>query len=252
MHTDISKLCSDFLRQHLIAIDIGRLGASHARELTAAYFGYKTHASLLAEKRFPVSDLGLAELLVPDVGTLDTRLDTLSGLPDGIPSAWELAQAITGYLKDYDVFSGKVWVTHNIDEYVQDTYLYQEDATVTDALSGEMAETNAIFDDFPQYDGIERTEDEDGLLFVVTGEIVGSIDEDRPFCGNRISIEARVSLERVAGKVAFMRPDIEAGGSLSDGWGDPEPDGPLPTQPGAVVAGSAGGHNEENDEDFSW
>lgn len=251
MHTDISKLCSDFLRQHLIAIDIGKLGASHARELTAAYFGYKTHASLLAEKRFPLSDLGLAELLVPDVTTLDNRLDTLSGLPDGIPSAWELAQAITGYLKAYDVFSGEVWVTHDINEYVQDRYLYQQDAVVTDALSGEMAETNAIFDDFPQYEDIERTEDEDGLLFVVTGDIVGAIDEDRPFCGNRISIEARVFLERVACKVGFMRPDIEAGGSLSHEWMDPEPDELIPTQPGGVDAESSVSRNQGNDGDFS-
>ncbi len=45
MDDDISKLCADFLRANHEG-----LRASHARELVAAFFGYKSHAALLADK----------------------------------------------------------------------------------------------------------------------------------------------------------------------------------------------------------
>jgi len=52
VNTDLSKLCADFLRASYKSQTLGKLKASHARELVAAFFGYKSHAALLAEKNY--------------------------------------------------------------------------------------------------------------------------------------------------------------------------------------------------------
>ncbi len=79
MPIDISKACSDFLRSEVAANGGEKLKASHARELVAAFFGYKSHAALLAEKVYPLEDLGKADVLVPDIGLIERRRNALAG-----------------------------------------------------------------------------------------------------------------------------------------------------------------------------
>ena len=64
MQQSIPKLCADSLRA--LAKDtygIKRKPA-HAHELVAAYLGYRSKNALLAEKKYPISDLAKAEVVV--------------------------------------------------------------------------------------------------------------------------------------------------------------------------------------------
>ena len=61
MQQSISKLCADSLRA-LVRDKYGiKLKAAHAHELVAAYLGYRSKNALLAEKKYPISDLANAE-----------------------------------------------------------------------------------------------------------------------------------------------------------------------------------------------
>ena len=230
MPHDISKDCSDFLRSLAVgAVDDGKLKASHARELVAAFFGYNTHAALLSETDYPLHQLDEAAVLVPDVRLMDQRRGCLDGLPD-LPSSTELAQALVGFLTSQHHFSGKAWIYDSLESYVMDVLLPEEDGHISDCLSGVMAETNAYFDE-AYYDSAEVTDVGDAVELEVSGTYSGDNDEDRPFCGDKIDMTVTVTLPRVAGKVGFSQPDISAGGSVNDDWVDPELRFPAKNKP---------------------
>lgn len=80
---DVSKFLSDSLRKAFPP-----LKASHARELVAAFFGYKTHAALLvSSRRAEFSKFQNTDLL-------QKRLATIQGLPENLPGAEDLAKHI--------------------------------------------------------------------------------------------------------------------------------------------------------------
>ncbi|NGY05943.1 hypothetical protein [Solimonas terrae] len=221
MPHDISKDCSDFLRAHAAdAVADGRLKASHARELVAAFFGYNTHAALLSESDYPLHQLDEAAVLVPDVRLMNQRRSCLNGLPD-LPNSIELAKALVGFLASQHHFSGKAWIYDSLESYVMEVLLPEEDPYISDCLSGVMAETNAYFDE-AYYESAEVQNVGDAVEIAVTGSYNGSNDEDRPFCGDQIDMIVTVNLPRVAGKAGFGHPDISASGSVNDDWVDPE------------------------------
>ena len=145
----ISKLCADCLRVSHLAQTGQRLGASHARELVAAFFGYKSHAALLAESKFVLSDIEDASVMVPDVPRIQNRLGRLNGLPSNMLSAMDMARALSDYLVSEDWFGGQVWLYESLGNYIVEEYLRENDFYISDELSGEMATTNAYFEAFP-------------------------------------------------------------------------------------------------------
>jgi len=98
---DVSKLCSDFLRECYPG-----LKATHARELVAAYFGYKSHAALLADKANSLEFLDMAAVLVPDDYVIDERRDCLNGLPEHLPHSYKLVDDLTHFLQSEELFTG--------------------------------------------------------------------------------------------------------------------------------------------------
>ncbi len=89
----ITKLCSDHLR--FIAENHGvKLKASHAHELVAAFFGYKSRAAMLANKQYPLSNLTQAEIIVmPSTDFIDQRRTKLHGLSPELPDSHTLGVA---------------------------------------------------------------------------------------------------------------------------------------------------------------
>lgn len=223
MQIDISKVCSDFLRSEVSDSGGEKLKASHSRELTAAFFGYKSHAALLAEKEYPLERLDEADVLVPNVGLIEQRRKTLTGLPASLLSSRELASKVSRFLQDQQYFGGKVWLYESLETYVTEVLLIEEDAFIMDELSGVMAETNATFDtEFGYYESAEVTEGDDTVTVEVEGQYNGSPDPERPFCGDQIDMKVTVELPRVAGRAAFASPDISANGAVNNDWVDPE------------------------------
>jgi hypothetical protein len=100
-----TKICADSLRAHLIDNHNIKLKPTHAHELVAAYFGYKSNAALRADKVAHVSNLSHAEIIVmfPDNWT-DQRRKELPGLPLELPDSYTLGEAVYSPL-----FSNKWW-----------------------------------------------------------------------------------------------------------------------------------------------
>jgi hypothetical protein len=223
MQIDISKTCSDFLRSDFATQTGDKLKASHSRELVAAFFGYKSHAALLAEKTYPLDSLGDAAVLVPNIPLMDVRRNNLDGLPSTLDPSRVLATKLSEFLKQQGHFSGEAWVYESLSAYVTEVLLIEKDGLMLDLLSGVMAETNAYFDsEFGHYESAEVDEQDDRVVVEVEGQYCGTSDTERPFCGDTIDVKAKVELYRVAGRAAFSEPDVSAHGEVNDDWVDPE------------------------------
>lgn len=222
MSTDLSKLCADYLRTSYASQTGSKLKASHARELVAAYFGYKSHAALTAEKSYPIDNLEDAGILIPDLPLLKERRAKLKELPDDLPETKALATSISSFLSEERYLGGDVWLYDTLESYVMEVLLIDNDNTVSNALSGVMAETNAEFSDFPYYEDSKVTDTGETLEILVSGSLQGAPLDDKPFCGDTIDMSVRVILYRIAGKRGFQDFEIEAGGEINDDWVDPE------------------------------
>jgi hypothetical protein len=93
---DITKHCADSLRSLVNDNHDIKLGSSHAHEIVAAFFGYKSRAALLADTKYPLSNLEQAEfiLLTSCLPFVDERIKKLDGLPSSLPPSHILAQGI--------------------------------------------------------------------------------------------------------------------------------------------------------------
>lgn len=104
---DISKLCADSLRTSVNEKYNIKLQASHAHELVAAYFGYRSRNAMLADKLHPIDDLSNVEIVVltPDE-FIDERRRSLEGLSNNLPDSYVLGEAVYTPL-----FDDKYWAS---------------------------------------------------------------------------------------------------------------------------------------------
>lgn len=105
MNPDLPKICADSLRDDVREKYGVKLKASHAHELVAAYFGYKSRNAMLADTEYPVSKLPHAEFVVmtPD-SFIDERRRNLEGIPEGLPDSYVLGEAVYTAL-----FANNLW-----------------------------------------------------------------------------------------------------------------------------------------------
>ena len=105
MKQDISKLCADSLRTFSKENYDIKLKAAHAHELVAAFFGYKSKNAMLADTKYPISNLDQAEIIVmtPD-DFIDQRRKKLQGLSSELPDNYTLGEAVYASL-----FSDEWW-----------------------------------------------------------------------------------------------------------------------------------------------
>ena len=105
MNPDLPKICADSLRDDVREKYGVKLKASHAHELVAAYFGYKSRNAMLADSVYPVSKLPQAEFVVmtPD-SFIDERRRNLEGIPEGLPDSYVLGEAVYTAL-----FANNLW-----------------------------------------------------------------------------------------------------------------------------------------------
>jgi len=96
MQHDITKFCADSLRSFLSENHGIKLKSGHAHEIVAAFFGYKSKISLLADETYPLAKLDQAEfiLLNPPVSFVDQRIQNLEGLAPDFPPSYILAESI--------------------------------------------------------------------------------------------------------------------------------------------------------------
>lgn len=210
MADNISKFCSDFLRKCY-----PELKASHARELVAAYFGYKSHAALLADKANSLEFLDIAEILIPDAFVICERRKCLKGLPETLAHSNVLVEELTQFLQSAGLFDGEIWECVDIGEYVIDEYLPEHlNPDLDIELREVIASTNAVFEE-ADYDLVNVEEAEDGITVVVTGSYSGYSLDDEELSGDLIDLEVTVFLPRCAGRIAFSEVEIDVVGRLN-------------------------------------
>jgi hypothetical protein len=205
----IHKDCADFLRLTYSSSG-NKLGAGHAHELVAAYFGYTNAAALRTETKYPVADLGDAAILIPNIPLMERRMGELNGLPATLPGADELASTLNN-----GDFSGQVWHTRKLEEYIEESFIQDQFPSILDDVSGETASTNAYFDELI-VDEVEVSATDDVVMVKVSGDLNGENDPDKPFSGDKIVFTTDITLQRVAGRVAFMTPELETSGAVDD------------------------------------
>lgn len=222
MSNDLSKLSANYLRFTHSLQSQEKLKASHARELVAALFGYKSHASLMAEKYYPLHRLAEARILVPDIPLIEARRAKLAGLPNDLLPSHDLARSLSTFLKDEGYCAAAdVWIYDTLETYVHDVLLlHHQQARIDDELSGVMAETNASFD-WLHFDDVTAEDHGDGLAVIASGQYQGEPLDDKPFCGDTLDITVTVTLPRIAGMRGFTGFELEAVGSVNDDWIDP-------------------------------
>lgn len=211
----IQKQCADHLRVHYTAATGGRLSSGHAHELVAAFFGYGTAAAQQAERRYPLGELPRADILIPDLAALEARRRGIAGLPADLAEADAIATLLEDFLSAAGHFSGQVWHTWNLREFVDTDFMQPNAVMIEDALSGEIGLTNAFFDEL-YVEEVEISRSDDGLTAVVTGSLNGDSDPDRAFHGDKIAFETHIALDLVAGHVGFAKPEVTTDGAVDD------------------------------------
>lgn len=115
MQHDITKLCADSLRSFLSDNHSIKLKSGHAHEIVAAFFGYKSKISLLADETYPLTKLDQAEfiLLNPPVSFVDQRIQNLEGLAPDFPPSYILAEGVYSVITNDKGFLEKIQPSFN-------------------------------------------------------------------------------------------------------------------------------------------
>lgn len=209
----IQKDCADYLRAHYRNLTGNKLGSGHAHELIAAFFGYPTAAALQAEANYPLTNLNRAEILIPDLPRMDQRVQQLNGLPADLPDVDDLATGLCSFLSAQGHFSGDVWQTRDLEEYINVDFIQKDPMMIEEELSSQTALTNAYFDEL-YVEEVALDIGPDALVATATGSLNGDNDPDRVFYGDKVNFETLITFPRVAGRTAYERPEVETGGAL--------------------------------------
>ena len=244
MSIDHSKLCADLLRQNHASKSAEKLKASHARELIAAFFGYKSHASLMADNAYPIAKIDEAYIFIPDLGLMEERRSKLKGLPSDLASSMEIATLVSNKLTSEALCGGDIWLYSTFEGYIAEVLLPDNVSEIDDQLSGVMVETNAGFYDAPYFDDVVLDDRKDELIVIAKAQYKGESMDDKPFCGDTLDITVKLTFPRATGKRCFLDYELEVGGSINDDWVDRE-------QPQRMLAEELGISDDDLDE-LEW
>ncbi len=193
--SDIVKLCAaslrDFLkREHAIE----ELKSSHAHELAAAFWGYKSKNALLADTKYPLENLPQARIMVlAPTAPIDERRAQLEGLPPFLPNNYILgAEMWAGLIAKKQWMLGKPWPTFEA------LAVSLADETLRQHMREEMHYK-------PTGEGVKVEHQGDSVLMTVTRFY--QIPK-----GDGVSVDNRhmtltITLPRVAGHVGYGQPE---------------------------------------------
>lgn len=186
----ITKLCADSLRSfsnEKFGID---LKSSHAHELVAAYFGYSSRAALLADTKYPISNLRQAELIVlTPTAQIKERRNKLNGLPQNLPE--NIAEGVYLPLYDEKLILHKIWQTlEELGKVLADQHLKSKPAYFRDMKV--------------QRHGVKIERHNDDLAIVVFREYV-SPNLLLSFQKGRKGVVDVFNLKRIAGYIGYVK-----------------------------------------------
>ena len=193
MSLDISKHCATALRTFAKEEHNIKLKSAHAHELVAAFFGYKTKVSLLADEKYPINNLGQADFVVlPPDSFVDKRRNKLEGLDSNLPGNDVLGDVV--YQSLYQLCE-EVWECTNApfrsyEKLAKD--LVENDLTYQSI--------NHISINIPRYHYVTFEDDADKLILNVFHAYKKGNGE------MEVGGKAIICLPRVAGRIGFGDP----------------------------------------------
>lgn len=189
----ITKLCADHLRAFVNDNHGVKLKASHAHELVAAFFGYKSRAALLADTRHPLSNLRQAKILVLEpTAPIDQRRQSLQELPADLPNTHGLTEGVYGGLIAEKWLLGKIWPTYEtLATFLADEYIRQQGL-------------ERVYR-HPVREGVKVEREEDGVQLIVLRFYQLPLTEGGV---QEVDIITTIKLARVAGHIGYTDPEI--------------------------------------------
>lgn len=198
-----NKLCAVHLRT--ISKNHGiKLKSSHAHELIAAFFGYKSKAALYADTQYPIVNLSYASVIVQvSSAQIDLRRKNLEGLPSELPDSDTLTKVVFDYLKSEGLISSKIWQYNELKKHAKLlSHEYQN-----------QKQLNQIYLPPNLEEVIIQTSDEEIVLTVIPyHQPVSSSDFKRDqmmqLKNISTSLSTTIRLKRIAGYIGYAEPEI--------------------------------------------
>ena len=193
MQPKLLKSCADSLRTFSkVKYDI-KLKAAHAHELVAAFFGYSSKNTMLADTKYPISNMGQAEIIVmtPDV-FIDQRREDLQELSSELPDSYTLGEAVYNFL-----FSDEWWASP-----------YPPFRSF-EKLAKHLVENNdayknvfKVYRDIPMHHIVNVETSENGVTLTVLHSHRTSTEE-------MLGVgKTTIKLQRVAGHIGYGKPQV--------------------------------------------
>ena len=193
MQHDISKLCADSLRTFTNDKYDIKLKAAHAHELVAAYFGYKSKNAMLADTKYPISDLDQAEIIamIPD-NFIDHRRKNLQGLSSELPDSYTLGEAVYASLFSDEWWGSQYPPFRGFEKLAK--YLVENNDVYQNVFK--------FYRDVPMHHIVEVKDEEDGVKLTV-------IHSHKTAAGEMLGDgKTTITLKRVAGRIGYGKPQV--------------------------------------------
>lgn len=196
MKGNISTLCAKSLRTVAEEQYGCKIKSSHAQELVAAYFGYKSKNALLADSTFPVDNFNNAQIVIlTPTEFIDQRRDKLRDLPPELPDSYTLGEAVYIPLFSDDWWSSPYAPFKSIEKAA--IHLAKSDHMYDDLFKH--------YRDIPVFHSVDVFNETDHILVKVFHQHETTDRKMRCFG------ETKIKLPRVAGHIGFGEPIILVG-----------------------------------------
>ena len=193
MQHEIFKLSADSLRTFSKEKYDIKLKAAHAHELVAAFFGYSSKNTMLADTKYPISNMSQAEIIVmtPDV-FIDQRREDLQELSSELPDSYTLGEAV------YDFLFSDEWWASPYPPFRSFEKLAKQLVENNDAYKNVFK----FYRDVPMHHIVEIKDEEDGVTLTV-------IHSHRTSAGEMLGVgKTTIKLRRVAGRIGYGKPQV--------------------------------------------
>lgn len=193
----IVKLCADDLRTIINNNCSIKLKASHAHELVAAFFGYKSNAALLADTIAPISNLPQANFIVlAPTEPIEERRKQLQDLPLELPDNQVLGEIIYSTLLSNKYLLTNPWSTYKqLSFALADEYLREQNV-------------DKIYRK-PIREGVS-IEDADNHKHLLVSRFyqLPVVSNATAFMVREIEITTSIKLPLIAGRIGYCKPEI--------------------------------------------
>ncbi|HEO1393689.1 TPA: hypothetical protein ACXYKE_002104 [Legionella pneumophila] len=201
----IAKLCADQLRA--ISNNYGvKLKSSHAHELVAAFFGYKSKAALLSDTLASIENIGQAQIfvLIPS-SFIEERRKCLVDLPSDLPDTYTLGEEMFTFLAAQKMLVGNSfasWV--HLAKALTNEYLQINGNLILPKNFGPSENARSIFNK-PVYEFNPKLEaTENGVKLTLSNRYHGSSHVHF----HPIDVVLTIKLRRIAGHFGYAKPEI--------------------------------------------